>query len=214
MSRGKVTYFGENNLLCPYLVSVVILCCRGDYHVTLFEVHIPPRSSSSVLKCVCVYASDSIISDAKLSPYIAGELVVVSESGRISMRRKSGQVSSLPSYDQSFTLCCYGSHPRSLILATPTNLFHFDNRDRSTRKQLISLLDCRSRVTCIARDIAHPFRVIIATDQTLYLLDIRQPNHHLLAVQHHLTTPPSFVTLFKSSQGLSILWFIHLVSVH
>ena len=66
MSRGKVTYFGENNLLCPYLVSVVILCCRGDYHVTLFEVHIPPRSSSSVLKCVCVYASDSIISDAKL----------------------------------------------------------------------------------------------------------------------------------------------------
>ena len=68
------------------------------------------------------------LSLAGCSPYIDGEMMVVSESGQLYIRRKSSEVISLPSFDQDFKLCCYGSQPRSLLLATPTNLFHLDIR--------------------------------------------------------------------------------------
>lgn len=60
-------------------------------------------------------------------------------------------------------------------------------------------------ITCLSRDVAHPFRVLVATDHTLFLLDVRQPDHALLAIQHQLTSPPFALSAIQAQQGNSIL---------
>ena len=42
---------------------VVILCCRSDYHVTLFEVG---SSGHTLLHCIAVYAADGPVCYAQL----------------------------------------------------------------------------------------------------------------------------------------------------
>lgn len=51
-------------MLAAYLT--VILCCHSNYHVTLFEVQVPPPSGCSILQCISVYSSDSAILHTRL----------------------------------------------------------------------------------------------------------------------------------------------------
>ena len=47
--------------------------------------------------------------------------------------------------------------------------------------------------------------MLVATDHTLFLLDVRQPGHALLAIQHQLTSPPFALSAIQTNQGNSIL---------
>ena len=163
------------------------------------------------------------------SPYIAGEVLLVCRSSSLFLRRKSGELISLPTYHHRFILCCFGSQPRSLLLATMDKLYHLDIRvsmmwcclyslivtlyhrlcllqNANSPGQLVTLLS-NQKVTCLSRDVGHPFRVLVGTEQTLFLLDVRQPNHHLLAVQHQLPTPPTALSCIETLRGNSILPF-------
>lgn len=124
--------------------------------------------------------------------------------------------------DQQFVLCCYGSQPRSLLLSTSDNLFQadlrvsesvsisahievcYDPQDTNSVGELVTLLSGH-KVTCLSRDISHPFRVLVATEQALFLVDTRQPTHQLLAVQHQLSSPPVSLSCLQTHAGKSIL---------
>ena len=94
-----------------------------------------PPSSGELLLTMSHSACHSVM--ASLSPYIAGEFLSLDEAGTVSFFKGTGEILPIPSHGHQFILCCYGNQPRSLLLATPTNIFAFDIRVREYLAKLL-----------------------------------------------------------------------------
>ncbi|CAH1796532.1 unnamed protein product [Owenia fusiformis] len=145
-----------------------------------------------------------------LSPYIDTEYLVATGTGAVELwsldRMEMVCDASSPRFQckDEWTQTNFGSHPRCITLADRTGLGYIDTRIRGKREiqDIFSLphkcLDTKERLMCSAPYTPGSFYHVVATDQRLFLLDERFPNHPVLQWKHMLLKPPQYIDVTTS----------------
>jgi hypothetical protein len=102
-----------------------------------------------------------------------------------------------------FWRCCYGNHPRSVVLAEHTGVSLCDLRsNKMTLSPLLTSpsewLPNKSLVSAVSPSPSHPHRLHISTSHSLLLLDLRQPRWPLLDQSHDLSHTPKILTTARN----------------
>ncbi|XP_065916634.1 uncharacterized protein [Dysidea avara] len=77
--------------------------------------------------------------------------------------------------------CCYAAHPRQAIIADCTSISLLDFRN-SARELCPLLKTHHNPVTALSSHPLHPYHTIVATVESLLVLDLRQPYQPLLTI--------------------------------
>ena len=142
------------------------------------------------------------------SPHIPGEFVAVSESGGLYLGKPCSTTMTLRSPDVQGSTnhiqrqCCYGAHPRSILLVENFQLYSFDLRSPSADLQ--PLIDATYKVTCITHDPWNSFRVLMTTPTELLLVDLRQTSLPVLAIRHEMAHPPRFISALQTEERTGV----------
>ena len=126
--------------------------------------------------------------------------------------------------------CTFGSHPKMVLWVENGSLHSVDLRKVEVcinynivqqtsfwynmfkiplcaRQPPIVVEGNTSEITCLSLDSEYPFHLLMGTTRELILIDLREPTKPLLAIHHHLSHPPIFITLLHTADRTSILSF-------
>jgi hypothetical protein len=201
----------------------VFVGARTSYHVAFFQgpteeevtsAASDTQSSDSaprMMTLLAIFQTDSCVASLTVSPYIVGEGLVVTETGGIYMWSQGELLQVLrqpletPSLSgpSHFWRCCYGNHPRSVVLAEHTGVSLCDLRsNKMTLSPLLTSpsewLPNKSLVSAVSPSPSHPHRLHISTSHSLLLLDLRQPRWPLLDQSHDLSHTPKILTTARN----------------
>ena len=142
---------------------------------------------------------------ASLSRFALDEFVCVNSSGEVevrhferesALRRFSGEARFRCDETDAWQ-CCFGMHPREVVLADRTGVAMFDARAPANVKScdLFTLphpsLHSRERVYLHRPHAKSNLHHLIATTNHLFVVDQRNPSHPLLTWNHLLRSPPT-----------------------
>ncbi|XP_028414421.1 uncharacterized protein LOC114537564 [Dendronephthya gigantea] len=155
-----------------------------------------------------------------VSPYIPEEVVVAMETGSlwlchaednsVQVARKSSACTP-EEFDWYFSK--FGSHPRQVVRGTATSVELIDMREGSSRSQdLITLPSSHffpnDTFSSIQHHYNNPYHFILATTQSLAVIDQRFQQHPLLKWCHSLEHPPKYINVAPDPTSEETLVFL------
>ncbi|XP_055956432.1 uncharacterized protein LOC126817932 [Patella vulgata] len=152
-----------------------------------------------------------------LSPYIAGESLIATDSGTVHIWRVGkglnavilNKASRFHSNDK-WRQVHYGACPQELVVADRTVVEMFDRRTRCESSiDLFALpnkiLVNSERISAMQGHPTNPYYHIIATDYSLLLVDQRFPGHSVMYWNHVLLKTPALMSVYQQENYNSSL---------
>ncbi|XP_019638642.1 PREDICTED: TATA box-binding protein-associated factor RNA polymerase I subunit C-like [Branchiostoma belcheri] len=182
---------------------------RSNYHCTTlsFDSTDGDQGQAKVLQTVHFDKSPTSVA---LSPYIAGEVVISTETGAAYLLWADGRLQQVvPDQDSTLNFvsdnpqraCHFGSHPRLLVYSDSTGVELKDVRSgpQNDRRPLFSL---PSRWTMKGERVmfsrtcpTNSFQHVIAMKRSLVIVDERFPQNPLVKWSHMMKSPPVFMDI-------------------
>ncbi|XP_066274467.1 TATA box-binding protein-associated factor RNA polymerase I subunit C-like isoform X1 [Branchiostoma lanceolatum] len=182
---------------------------RSNYHCTTLSFD-PTEGDQGKAEVLQTVQFDKSPTSVALSPYIAGEVVISTETGATYLLWANGRLQQVvPDQDSTLNFvsdspqraCHFGSHPRLLIYSDSTGVELKDVRSRpqNDRGPLFSL---PSKWTMKGERVmfsrvcpTNCFQHIVAMKHSLVIVDERFPQNALVKWSHMMKSPPVFMDI-------------------
>ncbi|XP_031571801.1 uncharacterized protein LOC116305938 isoform X2 [Actinia tenebrosa] len=185
---------------------------RSQYGCTFFSATISTTKDSPeiTLKAIDNLVKEDQAMSLALSPYIPGEGVVAMETGQVYIWHLGKQVETrdvpmvAPKENWPWYQCVYASHPRCILIANSVEADIMDLRaSGSFSRNLFSVtskqVSTLERISAIQRNPENTHHYVIATDQSLLIMDDRFIQHPVLKWRHHLQDPVQYIEVINSA---------------
>ncbi|XP_078591650.1 TATA box-binding protein-associated factor, RNA polymerase I, subunit C-like [Branchiostoma floridae x Branchiostoma japonicum] len=183
-----------------------MFAARSNYHCTTLSFD-PTEVEAKVLQTVQFDKSPTSVA---LSPYIAGEAVISTETGATYLLWENGRLQQVvPDQDSTLNFvsdstqraCHFGSHPRLLVYSDSTGVELRDVRsgpqhDRRPLFSLPSQWTMKGERVMFSRVCpTNYFQHVIAMKRSMVVVDERFPQNALVKWSHMLKSPPVFMDI-------------------
>jgi hypothetical protein len=193
-----------NKFLDQYLIQV-----GEDFVPDVYLYDVPALKNLFLVKCDCQ------VSAVAASPYHCGEMVVVMETGEIRLcysetdksmvvQEAIGDVATVGS--PHWWSCTYGPHPKQIILAEQASLGIVDTRSPGGTTSLLS--DSASQwktsdlITALKPHPHNPMECVVATSNTVMVVDVRMKREPMLCISHELEDRPCYLDVVMNRDTL------------
>eukprot|EP00058_Branchiostoma_floridae_P020823 XP_002606313.1 hypothetical protein BRAFLDRAFT_67554 [Branchiostoma floridae] len=182
---------------------------RSNYHCTTLSFD-PMEGDQGEAKVLQTLQFDKSPTSVALSPYIAGEVVISTETGATYLLWENGRLQQVvPDQDSTLNFvsdstqraCHFGSHPRLLVYSDSTGVELRDVRsgpqhDRRPLFSLPSQWTMKGERVMFSRVCpTNYFQHVIAMKRSLVVVDERFPQNALVKWSHMLKSPPVFMDI-------------------
>ncbi|KAI8501348.1 TATA box-binding protein-associated factor RNA polymerase I subunit C [Branchiostoma belcheri] len=179
---------------------------RSNYHCTTlsFDSTDGDQGQAKVLQTVQFDKSPTSVA---LSPYIAGEVVISTETGAAYLLWADGRLQQVvPDQDSTLNFvsdnpqraCHFGSHPRLLVYSDSTGVELKDVRWTMKGERVMFSRTCPT----------NSFQHVIAMKRSLVIVDERFPQNPLVKWSHMMKSPPVFMDIMTSMGDMFYQSFI------
>ncbi|KAK3737754.1 hypothetical protein QZH41_017219, partial [Actinostola sp. cb2023] len=160
----------------------------------------------TTLHTIDTFECEDELVNVALSPFIHGDAVAITKTGHIHTWKcgKKSDIAKVPSLAPEkkwpWYQCVYADHPRCIVIVNPVEADIFDLRVNSlSSKGFFSItskqVELHERISAVQRHPDNTHHYLMATDQSLMIMDDRFVHHPVLKWHHHLQDPVQFIEI-------------------
>jgi hypothetical protein len=173
-----------------------------------------------IIKPLTALQSRSPLRHISMSPHIFGEAAVSTALEGLHLWSSQSGLQTVRTYDpvvvgynETWSQCCFASHPRQIWMATRNCVEKIDCRTSKSSLQLLGSDKERVKnVSVLGTELSQQFCVLFATDKHVALVDERFPSEPLLLWDHGFQRPPHFMQVKTVYEGDSVAGSHHILN--
>ena len=171
------------------------IASRTDYRLYIFEAD--PRNSDEPLKKLLEGSFPKEILSTDLSPHLVSESAVLLREGTLYVLSKHGSSRTELPEGYVWISVVFGPHPRHVVCANEKSVYACEVQRGvlSTCNKLYKLK--QERIVALTRHPGTPYLFLLASQTTVFLLDVRQPGTAYISICPELTGPIEMLTVLQ-----------------